>query len=87
MGQLVLQLDYLRQQRIIHRDIKPANLLLNEKWQLVLADFGTAIFAKEPLSSSLTEGMARLKKAHSSQDITKTISMELENDDESMVGT
>ena len=27
---------------ILHRDIKPAKILLNEKWQILLADFGTA---------------------------------------------
>ena len=41
-AQLVSVLAYLRTQSVVHRDIKPANLLLNEKWQLVLADFGTA---------------------------------------------
>ena len=35
-------LEYLRSKRIVHRDIKPANIVLNEKWQPLLADFGTA---------------------------------------------
>ena len=35
-------LAYLRSHNIVHRDIKPANILLNEKWQIQLADFGTA---------------------------------------------
>jgi serine/threonine protein kinase len=39
------------------------------------------------MSASIKEGMARLKKSYSSQDITNTISMELENDDQNMVGT
>lgn len=41
-AQLVGALAYLRSQRVVHRDIKPANILLNEKWQIQLADFGTA---------------------------------------------
>jgi serine/threonine protein kinase len=35
-------LEYLRSKRIVHRDLKPANIVLNEKWQPLLADFGTA---------------------------------------------
>lgn len=35
-------LDYLRSKRIVHRDLKPANIVLNDKWQPLLADFGTA---------------------------------------------
>lgn len=42
VSQIVSILDYLRSKRIVHRDLKPSNLLMNEKWQLVLADFGTS---------------------------------------------
>lgn len=41
-AQLVGGLAYLRSQNVVHRDLKPANILLNEKWQVQLADFGTA---------------------------------------------
>jgi serine/threonine protein kinase len=33
---------YLRKQNIVHRDLKPANIVLNEKMQIQVTDFGTA---------------------------------------------
>ena len=39
---IVSILDFLRKKNVVHRDLKPANLLLNENFQLVLGDFGSA---------------------------------------------
>lgn len=64
-AQLVSILAYLRTQQVVHRDIKPANLLLNEKWQLVLADFGTA---KVEAKNSITDHCA-LRKSKSTKDV------------------
>ena len=47
VSQLVCILKYLRSKRVVHRDLKPANLLMNERWQLVLADFGTSKILKD----------------------------------------
>ena len=58
-------LTYLRSQNVVHRDLKPANLLLNEKWQLVVADFGTAKTV-EPTSLSPT---LAIRKSKSSYDV------------------
>lgn len=41
-AQLLSILNFLRIERISHRDIKPANLLLDENWNMVLTDFGSA---------------------------------------------
>ena len=43
VAQLLSILAYLRRYNYVHRDLKPNNLLLNEKWHLVLTDFGTAV--------------------------------------------
>jgi serine/threonine protein kinase len=41
-------LQYAHDQGIIHRDIKPENLLLNERQEIMLSDFGLALFAPSP---------------------------------------
>lgn len=38
-------LQYAHEQNIIHRDIKPENLLMNERQEVMLSDFGLALFA------------------------------------------
>jgi 3-phosphoinositide dependent protein kinase-1 len=86
--QLVSILDYLRTKRVVHRDLKPANLLLNENFQLVLADFGTSKVLKD-LEVGQPLG---LKKSISTTQLLPTSSNLLESaddllDDEELVGT
>ena len=41
-GQILGSLNFLKSKNLVHRDLKPANIVLNEKFQLILTDFGTA---------------------------------------------
>nr|XP_037276461.1 serine/threonine-protein kinase PLK1-like [Rhipicephalus microplus] len=43
LHQLLLACHYLVQQKVIHRDLKLGNLLLNDKMELKVGDFGLAI--------------------------------------------
>src|SRR5215469_10439981 len=45
-------LQYAHDQRLIHRDIKPENMLLGRNNELLLSDFGIAVFAHSSLSES-----------------------------------
>merc|ERR1719162_2795925 len=40
--QLIRGLSYCHARRVLHRDLKPQNLLINERGELKLADFGLA---------------------------------------------
>ncbi|CAD8059051.1 unnamed protein product [Paramecium primaurelia] len=40
MAEIVLALEYLRNQNIVHRDLKPENILLDSQGHAKLADFG-----------------------------------------------
>lgn len=55
--QIADALQYAHDQNIIHRDIKPENFLLNEQKEVMLSDFGLALFAPFPDQLSL-QGMA-----------------------------
>lgn len=45
-------LQYAHEQRLIHRDIKPENMLLGRNNELLMSDFGIAVFAHSSLSES-----------------------------------
>lgn len=45
-------LQYAHDQRLIHRDIKPENMLLKSDHELLISDFGIAVFAHSSLSQS-----------------------------------
>lgn len=52
--QLIKGLNEAHRHQIIHRDIKPENILVNDKLELKLADFGLALMSNENLVTSKT---------------------------------
>ncbi|KIW14771.1 hypothetical protein PV08_07556 [Exophiala spinifera] len=55
MLQLVSATEYLHSNWIMHRDLKTSNLLLNNRGEIKLADFGMARYAGHPRPQRLTQ--------------------------------
>uniref|UniRef100_A0A2K5CH10 cyclin-dependent kinase n=1 Tax=Aotus nancymaae TaxID=37293 RepID=A0A2K5CH10_AOTNA len=53
--QLLRGLAYCQRQKVLHRDLKPQNLLVNERGELKLADFGLAWVKSIPIKTYSSE--------------------------------
>ncbi|KAF2209631.1 hypothetical protein CERZMDRAFT_86937 [Cercospora zeae-maydis SCOH1-5] len=55
MLQLCSAVDFLHSHWILHRDLKTSNILMNNRGEIKLADFGMARFVGDPAPSNLTQ--------------------------------
>ncbi len=58
--EIVAALHYIHEQKLIHRDVKPENMLLGRNKELLLGDFGVAVFSRNARDPRLHEASGTL---------------------------
>ena len=58
--ELVLGLKYLHENNILHRDLKPSNILLNNKGEVKIGDFGLARIFSKSIDKKYTNRVATI---------------------------
>lgn len=79
----------------MHRDVKPANILLNEKWQVKMTDFGTAKCIASDKGSSLSavsdasyiSGLSNISALSGLDGKSKNSKSSFEANDDELVGS
>ena len=57
-------LNFIHENKIIHRDLKPSNILINNKFDIKIGDFGSAIKISEKVNNQFEiEGFTTWYKA------------------------
>lgn len=72
--QLLRGLAYCHRQKVLHRDLKPQNLLINERGELKLADFGTRGLPLHPSDPPTLLSQPLLPPDHLSQSLPFSLS-------------
>ena len=58
INQIASGLQYAHDQNLIHRDLKPSNILIGQRNDLLLSDFGVALIAQTTYSQSIASSVA-----------------------------
>src|SRR5579872_649153 len=58
--EIVAALHYIHEQKLIHRDVKPENMLVGRNNELLLGDFGVAVFSRNARDPRLHEASGTL---------------------------
>ncbi|HVB24558.1 MAG TPA: FxSxx-COOH system tetratricopeptide repeat protein [Ktedonobacteraceae bacterium] len=58
--EIVAALSYIHEQKLIHRDVKPENMLVGRNNELLLGDFGVAVFSRNARDPRLHEASGTL---------------------------
>lgn len=58
--EIVAALHYIHEQKLIHRDVKPENMLVGRNQELLLGDFGVAVFSRNARDPRLHEASGTL---------------------------
>lgn len=75
---LLCALQFMHSASLVHRDIKPANILINERCQVRICDFGLSrslpqsCYSESSASSKRVRNAVLLKKQRGEADETKT---------------
>ena len=88
-AEIVLSLEYLREQQIIHRDLKPGNIVLDSNYHIKLIDFATCKVLNPEIQAKIAAFKGRNDLLHSLgySDDSETIMNTVDKRMNSLVGT
>ncbi len=78
--QVAEALDYAHQEGVVHRDVKPSNLILDERGNVWVTDFGLAYVAKDPGLTRSGDIVGTLRYMSPEQALAKRVTIDHRSD-------